>query len=274
MKTHEKLVCRVLAKQFTSRTQVNALERLIQAGFFRDAVEVELIKEYLPWIYSEVKEELGLSLGLETDVEGKVGHILGLVASVDNLLFEEHKKVLAQERDRRANVLREREEARLAKEEDLRQRRERRKIRLEKERRQKLKDQVVEQLLSKGEERDALAAISDIDGYGQGAPFIGHLGGFIGEMIIFVNAVLLNGQQFEAADIADFVSAVIGALPETSVVELGLRESIDQLLAEIDRTLHPILSRTQFDQPSGNPDPANGAGLPQECDLFDRGAAG
>lgn len=48
-------------------------------------------------------------------------------------------------------------------------------------------------MVSKGEEKEGLSLISDIDGYMNGTPIIGHLGGILGEFIIFINAIVLNG---------------------------------------------------------------------------------
>ncbi|CAK83665.1 unnamed protein product, partial (macronuclear) [Paramecium tetraurelia] len=129
IKTHEKLVSRASAKKYLSKCVNLALQQLELSGYFRDPVEIQLISEYLPWIYQDVTTELLSS----------------------NHIFVEYNSMLDNIDDdisRRQQILDERERQRIAKEEADKQRRERRKIRLEKERRQKLRETVQEQLVT------------------------------------------------------------------------------------------------------------------------------
>ncbi|CAK91269.1 unnamed protein product (macronuclear) [Paramecium tetraurelia] len=228
IKTHEKLVSRASAKKYLSKCVNLALQQLDLSGYFRDPVEIQLISEYLPWIYQDVTTELLNS-----------NHILveynQMLDNIDDNMFQLHTKTLSKERSRRQSILDERERQRIAKEEADAQRRERRKIRLEKERRQKLKETVYEQMITKGEEKEWFNLISDVDGYYQGTNTIGYLGGIIGQFVIIINALQQVGETIE--DISELITNSIAALPEGTIIEVGLRDQIDQMLADIEPEL-------------------------------------
>ncbi|CAD8104526.1 unnamed protein product [Paramecium sonneborni] len=228
IKIHEKLVSRALSKQYLQKCVRQTIQKLNENGYFRDPVETQLIVEYLPWIFQDVNQEL-----LQTDQINQ--EYQKMIEEIDHQMFELHSLTQASERNRRQSILQERERQRIAKEEADRQRRERRKIRLEKERRQKLRDTVQEQLIMKGEEREWFTLISDIDGYYSGTNTIGYLGGIIGQFIITINALKQLGETIE--DLSELIQSTIIALPESSMIEIGLKEQVEQMLAEIEPEL-------------------------------------
>ncbi|CAD8199321.1 unnamed protein product [Paramecium pentaurelia] len=228
IKTHEKLVSRASAKKYLQKCVNLALQQLELSGYFRDPVEIQLVSEYLPWIYQDVTNELQNSNNILVEYNQ-------MLDNIDDNMFQLHTNTLSSERNRRQSILDERERQRIAKEEADRQRREKRKIRLEKERRQKLKETVQEQLISKGEEKEWFNLISDIDGYYQGTNTIGYLGGIIGQFVIIINALQQVGETIE--DISELITNSIAALPEGTIIEVGLREQIDQMLADIEPEL-------------------------------------
>ncbi|CAD8105422.1 unnamed protein product [Paramecium sonneborni] len=228
IKTHEKLVSRATAKKYLSKCVDLALQKLNLSGYFRDPIEIQLVSHYFPWIYQDVATELSNSNNI-------LIQYTEMLDNIDDKMFQQHTQTLSEERKRRQSILDERERQRLAKEESDRQRRERRKIRLEKERRQKLKETIQELLVSKGEEKEWFNLISDIDGYYQGTNTIGYLGGIIGQFVIIINALQQVGESIE--DISELISNSIAALPEGTNIEIGLREQIDQNLADIEPEL-------------------------------------
>ncbi|CAD8110319.1 unnamed protein product [Paramecium sonneborni] len=228
IKTHEKLISRASAKKYLSKCVDLALQKLKLSGYFRDPIEIQLVSHYLPWIYEDVTTELSYSNNI-------LLQYTQMLDDIDDKMFSQHTKTLSEERKRKQSILDERERQRLAKEESDRQRRERRKIRLEKERRQKLKETIQELLISKGEEKEWFNLISDIDGYYQGTNTIGYLGGIIGQFVIIINALQQVGESIE--DISELISNSIAALPEGTNIEIGLREQIDQNLADIEPEL-------------------------------------
>ena len=150
IQAHEKLVSRVLSKQFLNRLIKSSKDGLREQGFFRSDVVVDLHRQFIPWLYTEIEDELIKSNILKT---------------IEFRLQTEHKEVHNVEMGKRADIILEREKRRMQDEERKIKRREARRVRLEQERRTRMRDTVVDKLYTKGELKiPALNhVISDID---------------------------------------------------------------------------------------------------------------
>lgn len=158
IQAHEKLVSRVLSKQFLNRLIKSSKDGLREQGFFRSDVVVDLHRQFITWLYTEIEDEL-IKSNINED------ETLDILKTIEFRLQTEHKEVHNVEMGKRADIILEREKRRMQDEERKIKRREARRVRLEQERRTRMRDTVVDKLYTKGELKiPALNhVISDID---------------------------------------------------------------------------------------------------------------
>ena len=200
-KAHQKVLARVLAKDYLKCIRPNVTGVLKDQGVFRDPSEKALYGHVVPWIYTMTDELLASDGGLEE-------MLLKLTEGACDGILREHGDALDKERDKRKKKKKEEEEKKEAK------RIEKERLKIEREE-QKKKDNLkqlqlsVEQMLvEKGEWHNEILKqeMSNLHGNMQGKATVGVLGGILTQMAIaLTSAAELSGK----ADLVTEKSAYI-----------------------------------------------------------------
>lgn len=193
LNAQQKLVARVLAKDYLNQLKPRTLRLLAVEGLFNDPFLTDYYSQVAPWL-----QQTAISM-LDTNQDS--GNVLKkLLDEKSKAIIKQHKDVLKKERKRKADIIAERERKLL---EEQIARDERRKIRAEKRRIRDLKllqDHIAENIVKKGIESEEILKqdICEVHGYLQGQEIVGLIGGLLTEMAIVFTAVQesLEEKQF------------------------------------------------------------------------------
>lgn len=243
IESHKLVVSRILAKEYTRKLQTQGLERLNELGFFKDKSRIELDERMLEFF----AEAIGQScLTFDEIVKGLAGYV---EISERNLL-ETHGEYVAEHKKRVEIKRQEEENLRLALQEEKKREAEARAKRREERRKQRLREKVMEQFVSKGEQKEDFyqVLISDVDSLGVGdVPSVGTVGGVwleLLELFSIISEMQKSGQEkYEAAKKIPLTSSSFGAIMEkflnecfdTGKIDLGISEETMKKLSEIDQ---------------------------------------
>eukprot|EP01022_Parablepharisma_sp_SALTPOND_P018757 TRINITY_DN310_c0_g4_i1.p2 TRINITY_DN310_c0_g4~~TRINITY_DN310_c0_g4_i1.p2 ORF type:complete len:682 (-),score=92.23 TRINITY_DN310_c0_g4_i1:14221-16266(-) len=183
-KAHQKLISRILSKEYLKQLKPKTLRALRDEGLFSSTFLADYYSHTVPWMYKETAEIL--------DAEQDYSETLwNLVKEKAEEIVGSHVEVLKKESKRKAEIIAERErkaeEEMKAKEERRKQREERRRL----EELKKLHDKVEQEIIKKGVEKEEIIKqeISNIHGFFQGREIAGVIGGLLAEMSVIFTAV-------------------------------------------------------------------------------------
>ncbi|KAL4437850.1 hypothetical protein ABPG74_001021 [Tetrahymena malaccensis] len=236
--SHKKLISRNIAKQYLSKLRGNVVNMLEDQGVFRNPLQMSLYDQFLPWLYQNVQQELVQQHNIETELENLCVELIeenkALHKQGYDIEMEKREQIREDKRQRQKELEEKRERKRLEK---LRK--------IEMERRAKLRDEVAARILSKAEVKDNVLQnhISDIDNNQQeGRPFVGLVGGLVGEFILFMASLAQSQDEDLASGARELINnqeAIINSFKEllTSVlsegsIDLPINNQIDALLAQ------------------------------------------
>jgi hypothetical protein len=183
VRAHQKLIGRILAKEYLKYVKPNSFRGLRDEGAFRKKQEAAMYINCVPWMMATTAEILR--------DDSQVDDLLGLI--VDEAYDEmtvEHKKTLETERERQRRIT---EERRLKEEEEARRKEALRKEREERRRAaelQRLHDKIDQLVIKKGEMKDVVLKqeLTAAHGCYLGKDIVGVLTGVLGEMAIVLSA--------------------------------------------------------------------------------------
>jgi len=244
--SHQKLISRILAKEFLKNVRHNGFNILGEQGAFQNDFDFEFNNSFLPWIFSDI-------LHLQQGGNAIANTILSIGSVVTQNLADMHAKAVHEEQERRRLAKEERERIEKETKERRAERAEKRKIRAEEQRRQALKDKITEVLISKGgEEKPGMFAqvLSDLDSFGKEGNTVGLVGGIIGELWILLSTLnglknadaedplaVLNTIEITKESIQKVVENVLGELVAEGKIEIGVTGEIEAQLQELDPEL-------------------------------------
>ena len=185
LKTHQKVLARVLAKDYLKHLRPHAFRALADQGVFRPPSDAEVQGHVLPWLY-----DMAGAMMLEDNDADVV--LRGWLETACDTVLRAHGSAIQGENKRKERKQKEEEE----RQEALRVERERLQREQEEHKREEavrlLLDKVTKQIVEKGEWRNEIAkqVASNVHGYFQSRPTVGLLGGLLGEMGIALSAAV------------------------------------------------------------------------------------
>jgi len=190
---HQKLIGRILSKEYLKYLKPKAMKLMKDQGFFDDAFSSELHSKVVPWIYASTAGLLESDIGVDTT-------FMTLLKEACDLTVLTHEETLKKERARKDEITKERQRKI---EEGAANKERRRKERAEKRRMDelsKLHEKVDLQIIKKGVEKEEILKqdLSNVHGYYQGKEIVGLIGGIITEMAMILTAATkaLEGKDF------------------------------------------------------------------------------
>ncbi|CAD8139437.1 unnamed protein product [Paramecium pentaurelia] len=125
--SHQKIICRTLSKSLISPLKQNTFKKLQDLGVYRDPLETALLSEYLPWMYSNILNDL-------IDEDGNQSNFNNILFDVEDSLtnahansilrrkqfIENHYEEIARKKREKEEMKRQEEERRLKEIEDQR----------------------------------------------------------------------------------------------------------------------------------------------------------
>lgn len=178
-KTHEKVLARVLAKDYLKNVRQNVMRVLVDQGVYRKPFEKDLYTHILPWMYGTTWEMMEENKMMDEILLNLVGNAFGVVAG-------EHGTALDKERDKK-----------LKKKKDEEDKKEARKLEKEKNRLEMIEKKRIDDLkalelnvennlVNKGDVRNEMIKqeIVEITGNYQNTHSVGVPGGLITELAI------------------------------------------------------------------------------------------
>lgn len=182
---HRKIVSRQIAKQYSSGMKSLTYNHLATVGFFTNRFKVNVMEqEILPWLFGKVENFVH-----SIDVTGKFPD--ELVVTYFDEAEAVHRETVEAERQRKERVRLEREQQEKEKQEEKARRRAAREAQRKANELRKLKEEVNEVFVSKGESREHILIqdLVEITGNSQKGVCVGGIGGMIGQMILCFSAL-------------------------------------------------------------------------------------
>lgn len=226
--THEKVLARVIAKDYLKHVRQNVLGILADQGVFRRPFEMDLYAHILPWMYGTTSEMM--------EEDKKMDEILqNMVETAFNRVVFEHGDSLDKERKRKTKKKQEEE----AKKEARRIEREKRKLEKEEKKRiedlQILQKKIEKELVNKGENKAEMLKqeCTEINGNFQSSPAIGVPGGMLtGLAIALASAYELSANKdwFNETNIYKFFTMYIAEMMGCPQFSIYIGPELAQLL--------------------------------------------
>jgi len=243
--SHQKLISRIMAKEYLKTVRFNGFNILREQGTFQNAFDFEFNNTFLPWIFNDV-------LHLQQGGQAIANTIGSLNNTISQNLADMHAKAVYEEQERRRLAKEERERIEKETQERRAERAEKRKIRAEEQRKKALQDKIAEVLMAKGEQRQNVLAqvLSDLDAFGREGMTVGLVGGVIGELWIALSTIeslknvdaedplaVLNTIEITKESIQKIVENLVTELVAEGKIEVGVTGEIEAQLQEIDPEL-------------------------------------
>lgn len=242
--SHKRLISRLLGKNFTKKLTDSAMRRLMDQGYFRDRFTIELEANFTGKISQSIlgidEKKLILNASIEEALE-----------TIENSVLDLHRESLTNQRRKREAKKEEEEKQKIRKEERKAKRAEEKIKSQEESRIQKLREEIITKIISKGENKDDFyqQALSDLDSLGGDSPSIGLVGGLVLEIAEMLSVVVQLQEQSEEKlaglkkvpitpqFIGKLIESFLNDFIETGKVEIGISEDTAKKLAEIGTEL-------------------------------------
>ncbi len=228
-KAHQKLIGRILAKEYLKFLRPNTLRLLISQGLFTQPFSHDLYVHVVPWMYNRTAK----LMDDEVEVDNAFA---GVMKTGFESALQEHKLALDKEHARRDAIT---DGRRRKAEDEARRREQRRKERAERRRLEelrKLQEKVKTTIVDKAVEKEEILKqeMMEVHGFYQGKETVGLIGGLLTEMAAAFTATgeVLEGKDFVTEKNA-YVFAVmyIGQWMQQEAFPLFLGPKLIQFLA-------------------------------------------
>ncbi|EGR28529.1 radial spoke head protein, putative [Ichthyophthirius multifiliis] len=197
---HQQILSRNLAKKYLLQIKKNTLQDLQNQNIFYDPVKNALFEDILPWFYTNVEQILNTEQKIDKSFElictEIVENTIKQHSNVHQKYIENRKKAIYEQKIQQQELEERREKKRIAREKKQ-----------EQERRNKITEEINQRIHSKGELKNNVLQqnICDIDGAQQNKPFVGLMGGLIGEFLLFLKAL----SQYSDEEIAQTTKEIL-----------------------------------------------------------------
>eukprot|EP00347_Sterkiella_histriomuscorum_P006020 403354377 len=234
---HRKIVSRQIAKQFSHSMKDHAYRHLADVGFFTNRFQVNVLEQNVfPWL---TKKTAKFVLALET--LGKFPD--ELMMSYFDESEEQHKITVEQEKQRRENVRLEIENQEREKQEEKEKRKAAREAQRKANELKKLKDEIYESFIQKGEQKEHILQqdLIEVTGHNIKQTVVGGLGGMLGQMILCFSAIhkkWKKEQEFlNPKVVQNFIFLYIDAKMRAEKLFLQVGKTVEDFLASLEKPL-------------------------------------
>ncbi|KAL4465527.1 hypothetical protein ABPG72_001630 [Tetrahymena utriculariae] len=243
---HKKLISRQLIKRALSDLKQNSLNDLENQGFLRDQMILKLKANFLPWVLNTTIDFVQNTDSIEHQLEE-------FAEELQNELADQHKANLEKEKNRRDQILREREVQRQKKEEYKRKKEEwKRKTQIHQER-QLILDFIYENIINKAEKIDNIRECEfvDITGDNRRVPVTSIFGGLLSQIWLAVESanLILQENPLTQNQIRDIVDIVLREFKHGLTIKFSetQKEFYDELVKQLSEATENISeAREQF----------------------------
>eukprot|EP00831_Metopus_contortus_P056882 TRINITY_DN4913_c0_g1_i6.p1 TRINITY_DN4913_c0_g1~~TRINITY_DN4913_c0_g1_i6.p1 ORF type:complete len:578 (-),score=174.41 TRINITY_DN4913_c0_g1_i6:22-1755(-) len=229
VQAHQKLMSRMLAKNYLKGLKQDTLRLMKSEGAFRQDYENDLHMKYVPWMYTTTMD----LIEKETETENALMDLIEDACNNHLASHEEHLKKEKERREKISNDIHEKEEAEAAAKEQRRQQRaEKRRM----DELSQLHDKIDALIIKKGELKDDVLReeITNVHGFFQSKNSVGIIGGLLYEMAIMIttlNELLENKEFLSEKNVYIFTIMYIGEWMKQEFFPVFLSPNIMNFLA-------------------------------------------
>lgn len=182
---HKKFTCRQFSKNYLGPLRNSTLSLMKERGFLVKQVDQLMHEQVAPWIHEQVFDYI-------TDINFVKENVTDVVSDVMGVAEKNHKQTIQAEHQRRADVKSEEERLKKLKEEEKIRKKIEREERKRQEQLQKLRNEIEENFVKKGESKELMnhQDFTEIHGSLSGLQMMGGVGGPIIHTAIVISAGL------------------------------------------------------------------------------------
>lgn len=236
---HRKICCRSIAKGYMDNLKSSAVGYLSDVGYFTDTFKVEVLEQtVLPWLFQHVEGYVE-----ELDTFGNFSDVF-VGATVDECLTT-HDKTVRSEKERKEAVRNGIEQAKREKLEGKRRKKEAKEAAKKAAELKKLKEEVFNTYISRGDSRDGILAneVMNANGFHQRSQCAGVLGGFIGQLMLVISGAHRRMKQtlgkllVEPRIVQNFLLLYIDQRMKTDRFVMMVGKPVELFLLGLDKPL-------------------------------------